>query len=68
MYRVIQWFKTMSTNEYIRGVKNLAWQRFDKKVWQRNYWDHIIRNQESYVRISQYIRENPENWDGKATD
>ncbi len=32
-------------------------------VWQRNYLDHIIRNQESYRKISYYIRNNPKSWD-----
>lgn len=34
------------------------------KLWQRNYYEHIIRNQQSYQRISQYIINNPKNWDG----
>ena len=59
----MDWFKTMTTNEYIRGVKNHNWERFDKKLWQRNYWEHIIRNDTGYHRIANYIIENPENWD-----
>ena len=62
LYQLVQWFKTMTTNEYIRGVKDLGWERFDKKVWQRNYYEHIIRNQESYINISNYIINNPSNW------
>ncbi len=42
---MMDWFKTMTTNEYIRGVKQLGWERFDRKLWQRNYDDHIIRNE-----------------------
>ena len=63
LHRVVQWFKTMSTNEYIRNVKTNNWPRFDGKLWQRNYWEHIIRNQKSYQRISDYIINNPKNWD-----
>ena len=62
LHRVVQWFKTMSTNEYIRGVKTLHWQPFDGKLWQRNYWEHIIRNENEYKRITEYIINNPENW------
>ncbi|MCF8371544.1 MAG: transposase [Bacteroidales bacterium] len=58
----MDWFKTMTTNEYIRGVKTLGWKRFDKKLWHRNYWEHIIRDQKSYETISEYIRNNPKNW------
>lgn len=60
--RVIQWFKTMTTNEYIRHVKLNDWQRFDGKLWQRNYWEHIIRNDKSLQNISTYITNNPTNW------
>jgi putative transposase len=31
-------------------------------VWQRNYYEHIIRNEQSYVRIAKYIINNPVNW------
>lgn len=60
--RVVQWFKTMTTNEYIRGVKNLDWQKFNGKLWQRNYYEHIIRDEKSYNAITNYIIANPTNW------
>jgi len=31
-------------------------------VWQRNYYEHIIRDESSYQRISEYITNNPANW------
>ena len=34
----------------------------DFKIWQRNYYEHIIRNDQSYERISDYIRDNPKRW------
>jgi len=58
----MDWFKTMTTNEYIRNVKTENWQPFDKKLWQRNYWEHIIRNEQSFVKISEYIINNPVSW------
>jgi REP element-mobilizing transposase RayT len=62
LHRVMQWFKTMTTNEYIRGVKKSGWQPFNGKLWQRNYWEHIIRNDGSYHRIAKYIINNPAKW------
>ncbi|MCT4615823.1 MAG: hypothetical protein N4A49_13235 [Marinifilaceae bacterium] len=59
---ILQWFKTMTTNEYIRGVKNGKYPRFEKRIWQRNYWEHIIRNENEYKRIAQYIIDNPKKW------
>jgi len=56
-------FQSITTNEYIREVKNNNWQRFDKKLWQRNYWEHIIKNESDYNRIANYIIENPVKWE-----
>lgn len=63
LHLVVGWFKTMTTNEYIRGVKTLGWEPFDGKLWQRNYWEHIIRNEKSFYSITEYIKNNPNNWD-----
>jgi putative transposase len=62
LHAVVQWFKTMTTNAYIRGVKNLGWPPFDQKIWQRNYWEHIIRHENAYANISNYIINNPAQW------
>nr|WP_317043969.1 hypothetical protein [Flavobacterium covae] len=32
-------------------------------MWQRNYWEHIIRNENAYHRISNYIINNPQKWE-----
>jgi REP element-mobilizing transposase RayT len=55
-------YKTLTTKRYIDGVKNNHWQRFNKKLWQRNYWEHIVRNENEYYRIAQYIVNNPKKW------
>ena len=60
---IVQWFKTMSTNEYMRGVKNLGWTPLRGRLWQRNYYEHIIRGEESLNRIRQYILDNPARWE-----
>jgi len=59
---VVQWFKTMTTNEYIRGVKQLGWQPFQGRLWQRNYYEHIIRNEIEWNQIRDYIHTNPMRW------
>lgn len=35
---------------------------FGSHVWQRNYYDHIIRDDMAYEKIRDYIKTNPENW------
>ena len=61
--QIIQWFKTMTTNEYIKGVKNKIYPPFNKKIWQRNYYDRIIRNEQEYEKIYEYIENNPLKWE-----
>ncbi len=62
LHMVVQWFKTMTTNDYIRNVKQNGWPAFNKKLWQRNYFEHIIRNDKSLRAIANYIYNNPVNW------
>jgi len=59
---VVQWFKTMTTNEYIRGVKHMGWTPFTGKLWQRNYYEHIIRNEVDFNQSRAYILDNPHRW------
>jgi len=59
---VVRWFKKKTTNEYIQGVKQKGWPPFNRRLWQRNYWEHIIRNDRSLERIRRYIVENPLRW------
>ena len=33
------------------------------QVWQRNYYEHIVRNEDSLNRIRQYIADNPARWE-----
>lgn len=42
----------MTTNIYIRGVKELNWTTFNGKLWQRNYYEHIIQDGDDYDRIA----------------
>ena len=35
----------------------------ETNIWQRNYYEHIIRDQADYERIAGYILSNPVNWD-----
>ncbi|MCL2341773.1 MAG: transposase [Firmicutes bacterium] len=62
LFRIIQWFKTMTTNEYIRGVRSKTYKPFEKRLWQESYYDHIIHNKENYLRIQKYIMDNPILW------
>ena len=56
-------FKSKSTNEYIRGIKQFGWPPFQGKLWQRNYYDHIIRDEKSLEQTREYVFNNPLKWD-----
>jgi REP element-mobilizing transposase RayT len=60
---IIQWFKTMTTNEYMRGVKTRSWTPFAGRLWQRNYYEHIVRCENELTRIREYIANNPLQWE-----
>ena len=44
---VTQWFRTNTTMH---------------NIWQRNYHEHIIRNENAYLKISDYVQTNPKRW------
>jgi hypothetical protein len=58
----MQFVKTMTTNDYIRGVKAGILAPFEIKLWQKSYYDHVIRNQQDYDETWQYIENNPSKW------
>jgi hypothetical protein len=33
------------------------------QVWQSRFHDRVIRNNEEYIRIQEYVRNNPLNWE-----
>ncbi len=56
--------------EIVRALKSFSAQRVNQlhgdsgtAFWQRNYYEHIIRNEAELERISAYIRNNPSQWD-----
>jgi len=59
---VVGGFKSITTHDYIRGVRADGWPPFKKRLWHRNYHEHIIRDQDDLDRVRSYIRENPARW------
>jgi len=59
---VVGWFKTRTTNGYIRGVRKHQWVPFSGKLWQRGYFERIIRDENELDRIREYIALNPARW------
>ena len=57
---IIGRFKSLITKRYIDGVKQNNWHPFTGKLWQRDYYEHIIRNAKELNHIRKYIKNNPE--------
>jgi len=48
--------------QIVQSIKSMTTKQFGFNMWQRSYYDHIIRNEADYLRIWQYIDENPARW------
>ena len=59
---IVHRFKTMATKRYADGVNQLGWPSFPDKLWQRNYWEHIIRDDMELNQVREYILNNPIQW------
>jgi REP element-mobilizing transposase RayT len=46
----------------IRGFKSAVSGQIGFSIWQRDMYEHIIRDVNDYVRIVEYIERNPETW------
>ncbi len=54
----------------VQNYKSITSRKINKQlntpgstIWHRNYYEHIIRDEEDYNRILQYIQENPLRWE-----
>lgn len=54
---------TPTISRIVRMMKETVTKRVEQKVWQRSYYDHIIRDESDYLRIWQYIDTNPAKWE-----
>jgi len=55
--------------EIVRQLKTFSARRINRlrdtpahAIWQRNYYEHIIRNEQAYLKIAEYIQTNPLQW------
>jgi len=59
---VVGQFKSFTTKLYGEGVRSAGWPPYEKRLWQQNYYEHIIRNEDELHRIREYIYYNPLKW------
>ena len=46
----------------VRSIKILTTKEVGKRIFQRSYYDHVIRNQHDYNEVWEYIENNPLKW------
>jgi len=51
-----------SISQFVSTFKRFCNKEFGKNVWQRSFYDHVIRDREDYEEIAKYIRDNPARW------
>ena len=47
---------------FVSTFKRFCNKEYGCNIWQRSYYDHIIRNQRDYDEVAKYIYENPMKW------
>lgn len=66
--RIIQVFKSITTHAYIRGVDQNHWPPFPGRLWQRNYYERIIRDDGELRQLREYVAGNPARWGQDDSD
>lgn len=59
---IVHRYKTLTTKRYSDAVEQLQWPRYPGRLWQRNYYEHIVRDESSLNQFRQYILDNPAQW------
>lgn len=65
---IVRWLKACVLADFTKGVKESGWQPYDGRLWQRGYYDHIIRGDRDLQTIREYIGANPATWMQNHTD
>ena len=53
---------TQPLSSRIRSFKTLTGKAVGFRLWQRSFYEHAIRNEDDYLRIRQYMADNPAHW------
>lgn len=52
-----------TTSRIIHHMKEYVTKRLHYSIWQKSYYDHIIRDEQDFQRIWTYIDTNPQKWE-----
>lgn len=57
------WSSPPTIPQIISTLKCLITKKIGFSIFQRNYYEHIVRNEKEYLKIQEYIKNNPLNWE-----
>ncbi|MCY4448109.1 MAG: transposase [Chloroflexi bacterium] len=60
---VVGAYKSLTTAAYIRGVHDAGWPLFHGRLWQRNFYERVVRDECELNELRAYIRDNPLRWE-----
>lgn len=60
--QIVHRFKSFTTAQYRTGVTQNQWPSFNGSLWQRNYYERVIRNEKELFAMREYIQNNPQSW------
>ena len=56
------WASSPTVSQKINSLKILVTKTIGKPIFQRSFYDHVIRDEKDYLRIWEYIENNPGKW------
>lgn len=65
---VIRNIKTFTTRTYSSAVRTKNWPSFERRLWQRGYYESIIRDENGLNKIREYIVLNPSKWNNDTNN
>jgi len=65
---IVRWFKSETMRAYSDGVRRLGWPRFEGRLWQRGFYDRILRDEDELFHARTYIHRNPARWHEREGD
>lgn len=51
-----------TVSRFVSTLKRFCNKEYGENIWERYFYDHIIRNQEDYEKHVKYVCENPARW------
>jgi len=52
----------VSLGSFVSSIKGLTTKAVNKKIWQKSFYEHIIRSNADYINTIEYIQQNPAKW------